>query len=180
MQNHLRGKSTYARNQQIIRTLKRAQLHICLQMKKIFRPLVNLLERCSPGSSSDSDSFSSSDNEPLSKYRKRKSSGDEGHSTDTTRTPSRSVGRPRGRAKPPAKNRNRHFRIVQKNIRCDGVDEECTRLGIYYKKWRPLNPDQTSHISVRDGSTSSPYVTSSCGVIPPWYALTARTLNNMF
>ena len=30
------------------------------------------------------------------------------------------------------------------------------------------------------GSTSSPYVTSSCGVIPPWYALTARTLNYLF
>ena len=54
----------------------------------------------SPGSSSDSDSFLSSDEEPLSKYRKRKSSADEGHSTDTRRTPSRSVGRPRGRAKP--------------------------------------------------------------------------------
>ena len=30
------------------------------------------------------------------------------------------------------------------------------------------------------GSTSSSYVTSSCGVIPPWYTLTARTLNNLF
>ena len=42
----------------------------------------------SPDSSSESDSFSSSDDEPLSKYRKRKSSGDKGHSTDTTRNPS--------------------------------------------------------------------------------------------
>ena len=103
-----------------------------------------------PGSSSDSDSFSSSDEEPLSKYRKRKSSADEGHSTDTMRTPSQSVGRPRGRAKPPARDRNRHFCIVQKNVRHDGVDEECARLGIYYKKWRPLNPDQTSHVSIHD------------------------------
>ena len=39
-------------------------------------------------SSSNSDSFSSSDDEPLSKYRKRKSSADEGHSTDTTTNPS--------------------------------------------------------------------------------------------
>ena len=69
----------------------------------------------SPDSSSESDSFSSSDDEPLSKYRKRKSSGDEGHSTDT-RNPSRSVGRPRGRAKPPAKDHNKRFRIVQKNV----------------------------------------------------------------
>ena len=104
----------------------------------------------SPDSSSESDSFSSSDDEPLSKYRKRKSSGDEGHSTDTTRNPSQSVGRPRGRAKPPAKDHNKRFRIVQKNVRRDGIDEECARLGIYYKKWRPLNPDQTSHVSIHD------------------------------
>ena len=45
MQNHLRRKSTDAWNQQTIRTLKRAQLHIYLQTKKIFRPPVNLLER---------------------------------------------------------------------------------------------------------------------------------------
>ena len=70
----------------------------------------------SPDSSSESDSFSSLDNESLSKYRKRKSSGDEGHSTDTTRNPSQSVGRPRGRAKPPARDRNKHFHIVQKNV----------------------------------------------------------------
>ena len=70
----------------------------------------------SPDSSSESDSFLSSDNEPLSKYRKRKSSGDEGHSTDTMRNPSRSVGRPRGREKPPARDHNKHFRIVQKNV----------------------------------------------------------------
>ena len=102
----------------------------------------------SPGSSSDSDSFSSLDDKPLSKYRKRKSSGDEGHSTDTMRTPSQSVGRPRGTAKPPAKDCNRHFHIVQKNVRRDGIDKECAWLGIYYKKWRPLNPDQTSLVSV--------------------------------
>ena len=103
----------------------------------------------SPDSSSESDLFSSLDNEPLSKYRKRKFSGDKGHSTDT-RNPSRSVGRPRGRAKPPARDCNKHFCIVQKNMQHDGVDEECARLGIYYKKWRPLNPEQTSHVSICD------------------------------
>ena len=48
MQNHLRRRSTDARNQQTIRILKRAQLHICLQTKKIFRPPVNLLKRDVP------------------------------------------------------------------------------------------------------------------------------------
>ena len=48
MQNHLRRRSTDTQNQQTIRILKRAQLHICLQMKKIFHPPVDLLKRDMP------------------------------------------------------------------------------------------------------------------------------------
>ena len=40
--------------------------------------------------------------------------------------------------------------IAQQNIRRDHIDEECEKFGIYYKKWAPLNPEQTTHCSVKD------------------------------
>ena len=60
------------------------------------------------------------------------------------------VGCPKGRAKPPACDFTLPTSIQYKNVRRDHVDEECQRLGIFYKRWVPLNPQQTSHPSVRD------------------------------
>ena len=60
------------------------------------------------------------------------------------------VGRPKGRAKPPACDFTLPTSIQFKNVRRDCIDEECQRLGIYYKHWVPLNPQQISHPSVRD------------------------------
>ena len=60
------------------------------------------------------------------------------------------VGRPKGKAKPPARDFTLPTSIQFKNIRRDRVDEECQRLGIYYRRWVPLNPQQISHPSVHD------------------------------
>ena len=60
------------------------------------------------------------------------------------------VGWPKGRAKPPARDFTLPTSIQFKNVRRDRVDEECQRLGIYYKCWVPLNPQQISHPSVCD------------------------------
>ena len=60
------------------------------------------------------------------------------------------VGRPKGRAKPPARDFTLPTSIQFKNVRRDRVDEECQRLGIYYRCWVPLNPQQVSHPSVHD------------------------------
>ena len=58
-------------------------------------------------------------------------------------------GRPRGKAKPKVIDFNVRGSIQARHVRRDNVDEECERLGVYYKKWEPLNPEQTSHVSVR-------------------------------
>ena len=60
------------------------------------------------------------------------------------------VGRPKGRAKPPAHDFILSTSIQFKNVRRDRIDKECQRLGIYYRRWVPLNPQQISHPSVRD------------------------------
>ena len=62
----------------------------------------------------------------------------------------RKVGRPKGKAKPPVHDFLVPTSIMQKNVRRDMVDEDCERRGIFYRKWQPLHPDQTSHPSVRD------------------------------
>ena len=93
--------------------------------------------------SSESSSWDSSDSEPLVKYKR-----DSGRSSK--RTKRRGVGRPKGHAKAPRRDFSRPQSIRQHKVRRDRVDEECERLGIYYKIWQPLNPEQTSHISVRD------------------------------
>ena len=93
--------------------------------------------------SSDSSSWDSSDSEPLQKYKR-----DSGHSSNGTKK--RGVGQPKGHAKAPKCDFSRPKSIRQHKVRRDRVDEECKRLGIYYKIWQPLNPQQTSHISVCD------------------------------
>ena len=60
------------------------------------------------------------------------------------------VGWPKGRAKPPACDFTLPTSIQFKNMRRDRIDEECQRLGIYYRRWVPLNPQQVSHPSVHD------------------------------
>ena len=60
------------------------------------------------------------------------------------------VGHLKGRAKPPARDFTLPTSIQYKNVRRDCVDEECQRLGIFYKHWVPLNPQQRLHPSVRD------------------------------
>ena len=39
-------------------------------------------------------------------------------------------------------------KVVQRHVQQDRVDEECVCLGIVYKRWEPLNPEQTTHLSV--------------------------------
>ena len=106
-------------------------------------------------SSSDYDSFYSSDDEPLSKYKKEEVRKDEGDTPsqglpmdETTRQCKR--GRPKGPAKPPKCDLTRPTSISHHKVRRHQIDEECERLGIYYRCWRPMNPQQTSHISVRE------------------------------
>ena len=42
------------------------------------------------------------------------------------------------------------FKIFQRHVRCDRVEEECARQGKVYKKWEPLDSEQDSHASVMD------------------------------
>ena len=131
----------------------------------------------SQGSCQESDdNFNTSDDEPLSKYvsqnvnesdeeRGSTSSGsdtiimseqeiplDPDSDAMNVECPPRKhkVGRPKGRAKPPACDFTLPTSIQFKNIRQDRVDEECQRLGTYYRCWVPLNPQQVSHPSVHD------------------------------
>ena len=80
-----------------------------------------------------------SDNEPLSKYKRA-----------TSERGRRSVGRPQGAAKALKRDFSFPMSIRQHKVWRDRVDEECECLGIYYKKWQPLDPDQTEHLSVCD------------------------------
>ena len=59
-------------------------------------------------------------------------------------------GRQKGHAKPPCHDFTRPTSIAQRNVRRDHIDEECECLGIYYRRWVPLNPEQTTHCSVRE------------------------------
>ena len=82
------------------------------------------------------------------------------------------VGRPKGRAKPLACDFTLQTSIQFKNIRRDHVDEECQRLGIYYRCWVPLNPQQISYPSVRDFSDDT--VIPDEQNIPSWCILCPR------
>ena len=100
--------------------------------------------------SADSDTeFDSSDEEPLAKYR-TKSNGDlkKERKDKSDGESSRGHGRHRGKAQPGKKFQMAGFNRLQRNVRRDRVDEECTRLGIVYRQWKPLNPDQESHPSI--------------------------------
>ena len=106
-------------------------------------------------SSSESDSFVSSDDEPLSKYKKQqvdKDNADIPSQEVATEPPTtiRKRGRPKGPAKAPKRQSAKPTSVSHQNVRRDMIDEECARLGIYYRRWKPMNPEQTSHISVRE------------------------------
>ena len=60
------------------------------------------------------------------------------------------MGQPKGKAKPHTGDFSAPGSILQKNVGHDRVDEECIRLNIVYKKWKPLNPNQKSHVTIRD------------------------------
>ena len=60
------------------------------------------------------------------------------------------MGWPKGKAKPHSGDFSAPGSILQKNVRCYRVDEESIRLNIVYKKWKPLNPHQKSHVTIRD------------------------------
>ena len=97
------------------------------------------------------DDFESSDDEPLSKYVKKRLDSPKFDKKSTNTTPTiRARGRPcsKASAKPPES--VSRVNAVQRHVQRDRVDEECVRLGIVYKRWEPLNPDQESHPSVRD------------------------------
>ena len=100
-------------------------------------------------SSESSSSSSEEDNKHRKGLNKRKADAN---------TEKHSVDRPRGRAKVPSRDFSKPTFIRQHKIRCDRVDEECVRLGIVYKVWQLLNPDQTCHITVHpvDNSTEIP------------------------
>ena len=84
------------------------------------------------------------------------------------------VGRPKGRAKPPACDFTLPTSIQFKNIRRDHVDEECQRLGIYYRRWVSLNPQQISHPSVHDFNDDT--IIPDEQDIPSWCILAPKTL----
>ena len=92
-------------------------------------------------SSTESSSSSSEEDDKHRKYSKKRKAN--------ANSERRSMGRPRGRAKPPSCDFSKPTSIRQHKVRRDCVDEECARLGIVYKVWWPLNPDQTCHITVR-------------------------------
>ena len=60
------------------------------------------------------------------------------------------MGQPEGKAKPHTGDFSTPGSILQKNVRRNRVDEECIRLNIVYKKWKLLNPNQKSHVTIRD------------------------------
>ena len=78
-------------------------------------------------------------------------------------------GRPRGKAKPHTGDFTAPQSILQKNVRRDRVDEECIRLNIVYKRWRPLNPNQKMHLTVRDVEDSTEIPEEQ--EIPQWCVL---------
>ena len=134
--------------QQIMTPQMQKQLHIChqedphLEVPQIHHLIPSILLMMSPSSNTRTE-------------------GRELNWTQEDDAPSKSLetyeefkkckrGRPRCPAKAPHRDFTRPTSIAQHNVRRDRIDEECERLGIYYKKWVPLNPDQTSHYSVRD------------------------------
>ena len=100
-------------------------------------------------SGSEDTEFDSSDKEPLAKYRTKTelNLSKEGNGKSDPDIP-RGCGRPRGKAQPKKRFQTAGFNKIQRNMHRDRVDKECTRLGIVYRRWKPLNPEQESHLSV--------------------------------
>ena len=130
------------------------------------------------------EDYDSSDDEPLSKYVKRSNSPDVDNNTDNQRTSSslptnasaasteRRRGRPKGKAKPKTDKYMSEFRVIQRHVRRDRVDEDCASQGIIYEKWIPLDPDQESHPSVRDVNDDT--IVPEEQTIPAWCILCPR------
>ena len=97
--------------------------------------------------SSDSDE-SSSDDEPLSKYVKPDKAKKKTQPSDVGNVPK--VGRSRGPTKPQQDFSKRPKPLCHYKVCRDRVDEEFARWGIVYKYWQALDPDQTSHVTVRE------------------------------
>ena len=121
----------------------------------------------------DSDEFDKSDNELLSKKVFKRSDSPEfeqEEASDIRKHGKR--GRPRGKTNPKTPESVSMVKVVQRHVRRDRVDEECARLGIVYKKWKPLNPRQSSHPSVRDIDDST--VIPDEQDVPEWCILCPR------
>ena len=61
---------------------------------------------------------------------------------------------------------------MQRNVRHDRVDEECARLGIVYRRWKPLNSEQESHQSVMFFDEHT--IVSDEQKVPDWCILCPR------
>ena len=97
-----------------------------------------------------STDFEPSDDEPLSKYvMKRSNSPEFEQEQPTNGAKPRGRGRPCGKMSAKTPESVSMLKVVQQHVCQDRVDEECAHLGIVYKRWEPLNPEQTSHLSVR-------------------------------
>ena len=94
--------------------------------------------------------FKPSDDEPLSKYvAKRSNSPEFDQEQPTNGAKPWGRGRPHGKTSAKTPESVSMVKVVQQHVCWDRVDEECAHLGIAYKRWEPLNPEQTSHPSVR-------------------------------
>ena len=119
--------------------------------------------------------YDSSDEEPLSKYVKKSPKGVSSGENVVNETSSKQKGRGRPRGKAAVKDRDfsKPTSIKQKHVRRDRVDEECARLGIVYKQWMPLNPEQTEHASIFPVAATN-FIPEQQD-IPNWCMLCPRT-----
>ena len=85
----------------------------------------------------------------------------------------RTRGRPRGKAKPKVIDFTVPGSIQQRHVRRDNVDEECEAEGVIYKRWVPLNPGQTSHVSVRDWEDET--IVPQQQTYPGWCVMCPKT-----
>ena len=87
--------------------------------------------------------FDTSDEEPLAKYSNKSECNSKKKCKDNTDAQSsKGRGRPKGKAQPRKQFKTAGFNTIQRNVRCDRLDEECARLGIVHHRWKPMNPDQ--------------------------------------
>ena len=97
------------------------------------------------------DDFETSDSELLSKYVKKRSDSPEFEKETTTTTPKvQARGRPCSKVCAKTPESVSKVKVLQQHVQRDRVNEECVCLGIVYKRWQPLNPEQENHASVRD------------------------------